>query len=58
MDKVLYPRFLIVKDNFYAHPEDVYQSALQSSFYQPEHVTGFRSTTVYDKHGPLCKTGP
>ena len=55
MDKLLYPRFLIVKDNFYTHPEEVYKTALQASFYQPEHVTGFRSKTVYHEKGIKAK---
>ncbi len=55
MEKLLYPRFLIVKDDFYADPQQVYTSALQASFYQPEHVTGYRSTTVYHEKGIKAK---
>ena len=55
MDKLVYPRFLIVKDNFYSDPEEVYKAALQSTFYEPEHVTGFRSTAVYHPKGIKAK---
>jgi hypothetical protein len=55
MDKLLYPRFLIVKDDFYADPQQVYAAALRASFYEPEHVTGFRSTTVYHEKGIKAK---
>jgi Family of unknown function (DUF6445) len=51
MEKLLYPRFLIVKDDFYPDPDEVYQAALKSDFYEPEHVTGFRSTEVYHPKG-------
>ena len=47
MEKINYPRFLLVKDDFYPEPEKVYKAALQSTFYEPLHVTGFRSTQVY-----------
>ncbi|MEO7445890.1 MAG: hypothetical protein ABIT96_11015, partial [Ferruginibacter sp.] len=55
MDKLLYPRFCIVKDDFYAHPQEVYTTALQADFFEPEHVTGFRSTTVYHEKGIKAK---
>jgi Family of unknown function (DUF6445) len=55
MYKILYPRFLIVKDNFYSHPEDVYQTALKARYYEPEHVTGYRSTVVYHEKGVKAK---
>ena len=51
MEKICYPRFLIVKDNFYREPEKVYQAALKSVYYEPEHVTGYRSTKVYHEKG-------
>ena len=51
MEKLLYPRFMIIKDDFYSHPEDVYQTALQCNYYEPEHVTGYRSTGVYHENG-------
>lgn len=55
MEKICYPRFLIVKDNFYADPEKVYQSTLQSTYYEPAHVTGYRSTKVYHEKGVKAK---
>ena len=33
MEKLLYPRFLIVKDDFYPNPDEVYQAALKSDFF-------------------------
>lgn len=55
MEKLMYPRFLIVKDNFYSHPLEVYKKALQSSYFEPEHVTGFRSRLVYHETGVKAK---
>jgi hypothetical protein len=55
MEKLLYPRFLIVKDDFYANPEKVYQTALNMEYYEPEHVTGYRSTHVYHEKGVKAK---
>lgn len=51
MEKLLYKRFLLVKDNFYSHPEMVRQAAMQAGYYQPEHATGYRSNTVYHEKG-------
>jgi Family of unknown function (DUF6445) len=51
MDKIIYPRFILVKDNFYSDPALVIKAAKQSVFFEPEHVTGFRSTTVYHEKG-------
>lgn len=51
MEKLLYPRFLLVKDNFYKHPQQVLAAVKQASFYEPDHVTGFRSRTVYHEPG-------
>ena len=51
MNKTKYPRFLLVKDDFYRDPDKVYQAALQCTFYEPEQVTGFRSTVVYHEKG-------
>lgn len=51
MQKLLYPRFLIVKDDFYNQPLKVYQTALKTSYYEPEHVTGYRSRLVYHEKG-------
>jgi hypothetical protein len=55
MHPLLYPRFLIVKDNFYSHPQEVYNTALQASYYEPEHVTGYRSRFVYHEKGVKAK---
>ena len=51
MEKILYPRFLIVKDDFYLNPDEVYKTALQAHYYEPELVTGFRSRHVYHPKG-------
>lgn len=51
MEKLLYNRFLLVKDNFYAQPEKVVEVCKASTFYEPENVTGFRSTEVYHESG-------
>lgn len=55
MEKLLYPRFMLIKDDFYSDPEDVYRSALAAKYYEPEHVTGYRSTTVYHPKGVKAK---
>jgi hypothetical protein len=55
MEKILYPRFVIIKDNFYNDPQQVYKTALQASYYEPEHVTGYRSTSVYHETGVKTK---
>src|SRR5258705_3610282 len=55
MEKLIYPRFLLVKDNFYRDPELVYQTALRSIFYEPEGYTGLRSTAVYHEKGIKTK---
>jgi hypothetical protein len=47
MQKTPYPRFLIVKDNFYDNPEQVLKAAQLAEYYEPEHITGYRSYTVY-----------
>lgn len=51
MNKLLYQRFLLVKDDFYDDPAEVFNAALQATYYEPEHVTGFRSTEVYHPPG-------
>ena len=51
MEKLLYKRFLLAKDNFYTDPAIVFKAALNAQYYQPEHVTGFRSTAVYHEPG-------
>lgn len=55
MEKIIYPRFLIVKDNFYKNPNEVFQTALKSNFYEPEHATGYRSEKVYHPKGVKVK---
>lgn len=55
MEKIIYPRFLLVKDNFYKDPVLVYQAALQATYYEPKGFTGFRSTTVYHEKGVKAK---
>ncbi len=55
MEKIVYPRFLIVKDNFYSDPDKVYAAALKASYYEPEHVTGYRSRAVYHEKGIKAK---
>lgn len=51
MEKLLYKRFLLVKDDFYAQPMLIYKKALKANYYQPEHATGYRSREVYHKKG-------
>jgi len=51
MEKLIYPRFLIIKDNFYSNPQRVYQTALHAKFYEPKGYTGLRSKTVYHEKG-------
>lgn len=51
MEKLRYQRFLLVKDNFYSDIDFVYQKALNASYFQPEDVTGERSTTVFHPKG-------
>lgn len=55
MDKLLYNRFVIVKDNFYADPQKVLKAAQGAEYYEPSHVTGFRSRTVYHETGVKSK---
>lgn len=54
MEKLRYPRFVIVKDDFYDDPLNVYQQAKQADFYEPRFYTGLRSKNVY--HEPGVKT--
>lgn len=51
MEKINYNRFLLVKDNFYDDPEKVIRAAKAADYYQPEHITGYRSRTVYHEDG-------
>lgn len=46
-----YPRFLLIKDDFYEDPEKVLKAAHEAHYYEPPHCTGFRSTTVYHEKG-------
>ena len=49
--KLLYPHFIFAKDNFYEKPQKVVEAALKAEYYEPEHATGLRSTTVYHEKG-------
>ncbi|MBI3133902.1 MAG: hypothetical protein HYZ14_04425 [Bacteroidetes bacterium] len=51
MEKRMYNRFLLVKDNFYDNPAMVISAAKNARFHEPENVTGFRSTCVYHEQG-------
>lgn len=51
MDKLQYARFLLTKDDFYDDPQFVYEAARHATYYEPEFVTGLRSTTVYHEAG-------
>lgn len=55
MEKLRYQRFLLTKDNFYDDPINVFNVALNANYYEPEHVTGFRSTTVFHQPGVKSK---
>lgn len=55
MEKLNYPRFLLVKDSFYELPLEVYRNALAASYHEPDHVTGYRSTLVYHEKGVKAK---
>jgi Family of unknown function (DUF6445) len=45
------PRFLLVRDGFYAAPKAVYRAAQLAQYHEPEHCTGFRSRTVFHEPG-------
>jgi hypothetical protein len=51
MSKKPYPRFVLVKDNFYDNPKEVLKAAQHAEYYEPEHVTGYRSRLVYHQLG-------
>ena len=51
--KPLYPRFVIVKDNFYTDPLNVYLEAKTAKYHEPKFYTGLRSQNVY--HQPRVK---
>lgn len=55
MEKIIYPRFVIVKDNFYDKPDEVFGIAKKAHFYEPEHSTGYRSDSVYHQKGVKAK---
>jgi hypothetical protein len=47
----IYPRFVIVKDNFYDDPLKVYHAAKTAEYHEPEFYTGLRSLKVYHEPG-------
>jgi Family of unknown function (DUF6445) len=51
MRSLAYPRFALVRDNFYTDPERVYRAALEATYHEPELATGWRSTTVFHEPG-------
>lgn len=55
MEKLLYKRFVLVKDDFYSHPIQVYKKAQEADYYEPEHSTGYRSKEVYHETGVKAK---
>ncbi len=55
MGTILYPRFTIVKDNFYNNPLKVYKEAHHAEYYEPKYYTGFRSRNVYHEPGVKSK---
>jgi Family of unknown function (DUF6445) len=55
MASLPYNRFVLAKDNFYADPSAVLKAATACEYFEPEDVTGFRSTTVYHEPGVKSK---
>lgn len=55
MEKILYKKFILVKDDFYDEPDKVYKEALNATYYEPRYYTGFRSKTVYHEPGIKSK---
>ena len=51
MEKLIYKRFVLVKDDFYNDLDKVVHAAKNASYFEPEDVTGYRSTTVYHEPG-------
>jgi heme-degrading monooxygenase HmoA len=51
MEKLVYKRFLLVRDDFYQDPQAVAAAAKAARYFEPEGVTGFRSTEVYHPPG-------
>jgi hypothetical protein len=49
--KLVYPRFVIVKDDFYKDPIKVYDDARNTNYHEPKHYTGLRSRNVYHEAG-------
>jgi hypothetical protein len=49
--KLIYPRFVIVKDNFYKDPIKVYNDARTAEYHEPKNYTGLRSRAVYHEPG-------
>ncbi len=46
-----YQRFVIVKDNFYDDPLNVYHEAKTAKYHEPKYYTGLRSLKVYHQPG-------
>jgi len=55
MDKILYKRFIIVRDDFYDDPNRVYELAKHAEYHEPENIIGFRSRTIYHEPGTKAK---
>ncbi|GBL35945.1 hypothetical protein EMGBS15_15400 [Filimonas sp.] len=55
MKKTIYPRFLIAKDDLYNDLERVLSVARNADYYEPPHVTGFRSRELYHEPGLKSK---
>lgn len=51
MTQPAHPHFLFAKDGFYGDVERVYRAAQKAQYHELEHVTGWRSTTVYHEPG-------
>jgi len=51
MEKITYNRFVLVKDNFYKKPLKVVEISKKAEYYEPAHVTGYRSRAVYHENG-------
>ena len=49
--KPLYQRFVIVKDDFYSDPLNVYREAKTAKYHEPKFYTGLRSQNVYHQPG-------
>lgn len=51
MKRILYKRFIVVRDDFYANPSRVHELAEHAEYYEPEDAVGFRSRTIYHEPG-------